>query len=524
MKTGILIQALMLLAGPWARAQQNPIPTPQWRPVYHFTPLRNWTNDPNGLIYLNGEFHLYNQQNPYANQWGHMSWGHAVSQDLVHWKHLPLAIPEIITKDGDTTWIFSGSAIWDEYNRSGLCKKGGCLMAIYTSDQPNLKRESQFLAFSQDGGLSFTNYKNNPILDLNKRDFRDPNVSWNGPLNRWLMVVALPKEHKVQFYSSENLIHWELLSEFGPEGFIRADWECPFFVELPVDGRINQKEWVLAVSAGGPDRGPFIQYFVGHFDGRQFKNDNPASTVLSVDFGDCFYAAIPWNDLPGDRKTFIGWLAPAAGPTYPWKGQMSIPRDLKLRNTGQGARLFQSPCGLISHQLSQLSGNRTTEVQGLVLNNQEKGIVAKSLTQGNSYWIRTELTAEAGAIAGFKIVQKKTGDPDSVSEVVLGFDPTKNQVFLDRRKVNSGETRKSAERQTVDLPDKSNHIKLEILLDKSSLEVFVNGGEEVLSAYIFPDKDASGLSAYSVGGIGQIKSFRIWDLSNIKQPAGTQKP
>src|SRR4051812_35699151 len=149
-------------------AQNEETPTPQWRPVYHFTPEKYWTNDPTGLIYMNGVYHMYNQQNPFENKWGHMSWGHATSTDLVHWKHLPVAIPEKIDKD--TTWIFSGSAVWDKNNTSGFCKGSGCLVAIYTADQPNLKKESQFIAYSNDGGMTFTNYANNPVIDLQKKD------------------------------------------------------------------------------------------------------------------------------------------------------------------------------------------------------------------------------------------------------------------------------------------------------------------------------------------------------------------
>ena len=225
-------------------AQQPEIPTPQWRPLYHFTPLKNWTNDPNGLIYINGVYHLYNQQNPFENHWGHMSWGHATSLDLVHWKHLPIAMPEAI--DGkDTTWRFSGSAVYDKNNTSGFCKTGGSIVAIYTADQPNIHKESQFVAYSNDGGMHFTQYSGNPVIDLNRRDFRDPNVSWNDQIKKWLMVVALPGDNKVRFYSSPNLKDWHLLSEFGPAGLKGGIWECPSFIQLPVAGEANKKKWVF---------------------------------------------------------------------------------------------------------------------------------------------------------------------------------------------------------------------------------------------------------------------------------------
>src|SRR5882724_11845979 len=223
-------------------AQMEQVPTPQWRPVYHFTPLKNWTNDPNGLIYLNGIYHLYNQQNPFENKWGHMSWGHATSTDLIHWKYLPIAIPETIDKD--TTWRFSGCAVLDKNNSSGFCKNKSCIVAVYTADQPNLKKESQFIAYSNDGGVTFTSYENNPVIDLQKKDFRDPNVTWNEMLQKWLMVVASPHENKVLFYTSDNLKNWDLLSEFGSPRHIKGIWECPSLLELPVDGKAGKKKWV----------------------------------------------------------------------------------------------------------------------------------------------------------------------------------------------------------------------------------------------------------------------------------------
>jgi len=197
MKKQFLLSLFSTLVTLLLFAQDNQTETPQWRPVYHFTPQKNWTNDPNGLLYLNGEYHLYNQQNPYENKWGHMSWGHATSKDLIHWNHLPIAIPEKIDKD--TTWIFSGCAVWDKNNTSGFCKNGGCIVAIYTADQPNLKKESQFIAYSNDGGLTYTNYEKNPVIDLQKRDFRDPNVIWLEDQKKWLMTVALPREREGGF-------------------------------------------------------------------------------------------------------------------------------------------------------------------------------------------------------------------------------------------------------------------------------------------------------------------------------------
>jgi levanase/fructan beta-fructosidase len=488
--------------------------TEQWRPVYHFTPTRNWTNDPNGLIYLNGVYHLYNQQNPFENKWGHMSWGHAISTDLIHWKHLAVAIPETIDKD--TTWRFSGCAVWDKNNTSGFCKTKNCIVAVYTADQPNLKKESQFIAFSNDGGNTFTNYEHNPVIDLQKKDFRDPNVFWFDKTKQWLMTVSLPTEHKVRFYSSADLKNWSLLSEFGPMGYINTGWECPFLVQLPVMGKPDLKKWVLMVSAAGGDKGIFMQYFVGDFDGTKFINDNPASTILTVDYGDCFYAAIPWNNLPVYSKIFIGWMVPGPQETYPWRGQMSIARDISLKETDNGLRLVQEPASLIRNNLVKLSGKSLIELKDKKMTSQEIAIGKKELTEGNSFWLEAELIVEPGTVSGFKIAQKKNSVEKTTREIEIGYDASQNRFYVDRSKTGDGEIRKDKLIQTIDLPGKPGRVNLEILLDKSSLEIFVNHGEKVLTTYVFPDKDANGLSAFASGGRAIIKSLKFWNLQKIK--------
>lgn len=487
-------------------------PTLQWRPLYHFTPVKNWTNDPNGLVYVNGVYHLYNQQNPFENKWGHMSWGHATSTDLIHWKHLPIAIPETIDKD--TTWRFSGSAVLDKNNTSGWCRSNNCIVAIYTADQPNLHKESQFVAYSNDGGTTFTNYEKNPVIDLNKKDFRDPNVFWYDPSKFWLMTVVLPTEHKAQFYSSTDLKNWNLLSEFGPEGYTGAPWECPFLIQLPVEGT-SQKKWVLVISAAGGERGVFEQYFIGDFDGKEFKNDNSADAVLTLDYGDTYYAAIPWNNLPDDKKTYIGWMIPNPQPTSPWKGQMSIPRDLSLKQTMNGLRLVQKPTAVIEDKLDQLSNNKVTALKNIHIDNKEIDL-CKNKTKNNAYWIKAELTVQPDATAGFKIARKKDNSGKTIAETVIGYDAANNQLYVDRTNSGGGKVNQQRLNQVINLQDKSNTIQLEILLDKSSLEVFVNNGEAALTTYIYPDEDATNLAAFATNGGATINSFKIWDMSSVK--------
>ena len=245
-----------------ALAQNEP-----FRPQFHFTPEKNWMNDPNGMVFYEGEWHLFYQYNPHGNTWGHMSWGHAVSRDLTRWEHLPVALAE---EDG--IMIFSGSAVVDWKNTSGFGRDGKPpLVAIYTGHRQG--RQDQRIAYSNDRGRTWTKYDGNPVLDLKMADFRDPKVSWHEPTRRWIMVVALPLEKKVHFYTSADLKRWEFAGEFGPAGGLGGMWECPDLFQTTVEG--GGTKWVLIVNInpGGPAGGSGCQYFVGDFDGKKFVDD-----------------------------------------------------------------------------------------------------------------------------------------------------------------------------------------------------------------------------------------------------------
>lgn len=488
-------------------AQSSQSETPQWRPVYHFTPEKNWTNDPNGLLYLNGKYHLYNQQNPFENKWGHMSWGHAVSTDLINWKHLPLAIPETIDKD--TTWRFSGCAVWDKNNTSSFCKDSGCIVAIYTADQPNLKKESQFVAYSNDGGMTFTNYEKNPVIDLNKKDFRDPNVIWLKDQNKWLMTVALPDEHKVQFYSSINLKNWDLLSEFGNQGDTRKIWECPSLTPLPVDGNPAKIKWLLMISSGNQNAETGMQYFIGDFDGKSFANNYSPDNKMFADYGNAYYAAIPWNNLPGNKHMMIGWLVPAKTETFPWRGQMSIPRDFVLKTTPDGIRLFQQPAAVISNALVKLSGNKTMTKKNLEVNDQEIALNTKTAFNANADWIEAEFTLASATEFGFKVAQQKNTSGHVTDETIIGYSTKTNELYIGHN-VNGSITEPM---QKTTVKPANNKIKLQVLLDKSSLEVFANDGEKVITTLLFPDKNATQFSVFSKDGNVKADVVKVWDLN-----------
>ncbi|MGQ4379473.1 GH32 C-terminal domain-containing protein [Streptomyces sp. SAS_267] len=246
--------------------------TETYRPQFHFTPEKNWMNDPNGLVYYQGEYHLFYQYNPNGNSWGDMSWGHAVSKDLAHWKQLPLALAH-----DDKEMVFSGSAVVDWDNTTGFgTKKNPAMVAIYTSYSKSTGIQAQSLAYSTDRGRTWTKYQGNPVLDIGSKEFRDPKVQWYAPAKSWLMTVSLSTEHKVRFYSSKNLKDWSLLSDFGPSGATGGVWECPDLFPLAVDGDKKKIKWVLVVNInpGGIAGGSAAQYFIGDFDGKKFAADD----------------------------------------------------------------------------------------------------------------------------------------------------------------------------------------------------------------------------------------------------------
>jgi levanase/fructan beta-fructosidase len=292
----------------------------QQRPRIHFTPKKNWINDPNGLLWHDGEYHLYFQHNPYGNLWGNMSWGHAVSKDLISWEELPVAI-----EGNSEVGIFSGSAIFDATNSAGF---GEAIIAIYTSAEK--EHQSQYLAYSLDKGRTFTRYEGNPILDLGMKDFRDPKVfRYN---NEWRMVVVKSKEHSAAIYSSKNLKEWVHLSDFHHDEKEDVVWECPDLFRLEFHGK---RHWVMIISVnpGGINNLSGTKYFIGEFDGTTFTATQDAQWL---DWGRDNYAGVTYNDEPHGERIFIGWMkhwytdSQEMVVDTPWNGSMTIPRKLSL--------------------------------------------------------------------------------------------------------------------------------------------------------------------------------------------------
>lgn len=475
------------------------------RPQVHFTPPINWMNDPNGLVYVDGEYHLFYQYNPLGNSWGHMSWGHAVSPDLMHWEHLPLAIPET-----ESEMAFSGCCVFDEANTSGLgTQDSPPMVAIYTGHGPG--RQVQNVAYSLDRGRTWQASDKNPVLDVGLADFRDPKVFWHAPTERWVMVVSRAVERVLVFYGSENLTDWTELSRFGPAGSLnKPNWECPDLFELPMladDGTPlpGETRWVLEVDVGGGAiaGGSGSEYFVGHFDGERFRAEQAARWV---DYGRDFYAPVSWDNIPEDdgRRIWIGWMnnwETSLVPTSPWRGAMSVPRTLALKRVAFNSEepavitLVQQPV----RELSTLRGD------------------ARSLTTASG-WPPTALT-EPGELedmpcelevtiepadarsAGLRI---RTGE-DEYTEI--GYDRFDAAVYVDRTKSgNVGFHPAFAGRHRAPARVVGGVVKLRVVVDRSSVEVFVNDGEAVITDRIFPSNHQPTLEAFTGSAKATVKA------------------
>ncbi|THU41922.1 glycoside hydrolase family 32 protein [Niastella caeni] len=498
---------LVLLIGmiPGAVISQNkPTYKEPFRPQFHFTPYHNWMNDPNGLVYYKGEYHLFYQYNPMGNTWGHMSWGHAVSRDLVRWQPLALAIPE-----DDKNMIFSGSCVVDKNNSSGFGKKPGQipLVAIYTAHiipdktKPDDYQQNQHIAYSLDDGRTWKKYDGNPVLDLKKKDFRDPKVFWYGPGKKWIMAIVLPQEHIVQFHGSTDLKTWSHLSDFGPAGDTNDIWECPDLLQVPITGQPGKSKWVLINS-----QQTTMQYFVGEFDGIRFQNENPADTILRPDYGPDFYAAVTYNNLPpGQDPVLLGWANNwkygQSIPTSPWRSAMSVPRSLRLKKSGNTWILLQQPV----KSLLSLRGN-VTEWKSKIISG-ETVFPAK----GQVIELDADLIPAKNAICGVRLA---AGGGQSI---IIGYNADSAKLYIDRS--NSGNTYfnnqfAAWQYSSARVPLQDGKLRLHIFFDKSIVEVFANDGATVLTAQLFPSATHDGIEFFSEKGPTRIPIAKVWSLSS----------
>jgi fructan beta-fructosidase len=480
----------------------HPIYQEPFRPQFHFTPVRNWMNDPNGMVYYEGEYHLFYQYNPFGDKWGHMSWGHALSRDLVHWEHLPVALSE----EGDLR-IYSGSAVVDFANSSGFGTDRPPLVVLYTGHREESatrqRVEDQRLAYSNDRGRTWTHYACNPVLDIGLPDFRDPKVFWHEPTRRWIMAVVLPAVKKVRLYASTDLKRWSILSEFGPAGAWQDPiiWECPDLFSLEVEGEPEVRKWVLIVNInpGGPAGGSGTQYFVGEFDGTTFTCDqgDTGNSAIWLDYGSDFYAGVTWSNVPEGRRILLAWMSNWAYtldvPTTPWRSAMTIPRSLALRRTVAGLRLTQWPV----EELASLRQEPPLVFRGGSFASADLWLYQQS---GLNELLDVEMTfSEVFSSAPF-VINIHTG---AAEVTAIAIDPLEGQLAIDRS--HSGlkgfhPAFAASFRHVAPLRIVNGVLRIRFLLDTSSLEVFGQDGETVLTDLIFPSAGQRAISLSSEGG------------------------
>jgi fructan beta-fructosidase len=476
------------------------------RPLYHFTAPANWLNDPNGLIQVAGEYHLFYQYNPLQPVWGFIHWGHAVSTDLVHWSDLPTAL----APDSVLGMPFSGSAVVDSRQTSGLCQGSSsfCMVLIFThSGSPQM----QSLAASDDRGRTFHLYPSNPVLpNPGLTNFRDPKVFFHSATQQWIMVLA--EGDRLGFYGSTNLTAWHHLSDYGPnQGTQGGVLEVPDLFELPVVNEPGISKWVLKfdTNPGGRYGGSGARYMVGDFDGTRFTHYGQTAIMQWVDYGADFYAATSFSDMPvgDDRRVWIGWMnnwAYASSlPTGPWRGAMTIPREVSLERTDQGGY------ALIQRPASELRALRAST---------PRVAIEDRLIAGNTTWMEG-CTADALEIA----LSVEPGTANEVGLLVrqsatehttVGYDALRQVLFVDRSHSGNDLLRNTLpSRHEAPLrPDASGAVTLTIFIDRSSVEVFGGDGRAVLTDVILTSPVSRSTRLYAEGGTAHVRSLRAWTL------------
>lgn len=486
-----------MMPGASAVASASSRATPHWRPRVRFTPERNWMNDPNGLVYHRGEYHLFFQHNPKGIEHANLSWGHAVSTDLVRWRELPVAL-----KPDELGEIFSGSAVVDDHDTSGFFEGGSGLVAFYTSAG---ETQQQSIAHSADNGRTWTKYAGNPVIaNPGIEDFRDPKVIRHEPTGRWVMMVAAGD--RILFYDSTDLLTWNRRGEFGADrGAHGGVWECPDLFELPVDGDPDTTRWVLVVSInpGGPAGGSATQYFVGDFDGTTFTSHAEPDEVRWVDRGADFYAPQSWSDVPESdgRRLWVGWMSnwnyATQVPTLPWRGSMTVPREVGLSSTGSGVRLVQRPVAELRQARSRRRG-----FSGPV-----SGRGREPEFRGRCLDVVAEFRLDTATSFGFEVLAGR-GVRTSV-----GYDVQRRELFVDRTRSGSVEVAPGfAARHAAELSVHGDRLRMRILVDRCGVEVFGGRGETVLTDLVFADEGADRLRPFALGGRVWLESLEVYDL------------
>lgn len=446
-------------------------------------------NDPNGLVFFNNRYHLFYQYYPDSTVWGPMHWGHAVSKDLLHWQHKPVALyPDSLG------YIFSGSAVVDSANTSGFGKDGKIpLVAIFTHHDPAGEKsgrndfQNQSIAYSLDEGQTWTKYAGNPVLkNPGIKDFRDPKVRWHQETKRWIMTLATLD--RVTFYSSPNLKDWTKESEFGKGvGAHGGVWECPDLFPMTANG---ETVWVLLVSInpGGPNGGSATQYFTGTFDGHRFA---PFETSTRwIDYGPDDYAGVTWSNA-GERRIFLGWMSnwqyATLVPTKNWRSAMTIPRELSLEKIDKRYFLSSKPVAELTRLLQQ----------PITVNNiggREYDLVQNGIHLSGA----AQLTLTSDSLESFSVVlSNKAGE-----KILIGYDKTRNDYFIDRTASGKIDFEKGfAARHTAPRLAVDGRLHLTVLIDAASVELFADGGLSVMTAIYFPHENFTDIRLVSANGL-----------------------
>ncbi|MVM35341.1 glycoside hydrolase family 32 protein [Spirosoma sp. HMF4905] len=486
--TSLLLAVLSQLS--FGQGNQVGTKSERYRPQYHFTPKAHWMNDPNGMVYYKGTYHLFYQYYPGGTVWGPMHWGHTTSKDMVHWQEKPIALyPDSLG------YIFSGSAVVDVHNTSGFGKNGQVpLVAIFTHHNPKLEKlksdkiQYQSLAYSLDDGKTWTKYAGNPVLpNPGISDFRDPKVRWYEAQKKWIMTLAT-KDH-ITFYSSPNLKSWSKESEFGRDaGAHGGVWECPDLIPLNHNGKTV---WVLIanINPGGPNGGSAAQYFVGDFDGKNFRAYSKKTKWM--DYGADNYAGVTFSNT-GNRTILMGWMSnwqyATVVPTVAWRSATTVPRELGLKEVGKELLLTSKPI----KELNTLN---------------EQSFSLKNLAVKDSY----DLTAKTKNNTGLFKLELSTQNTDDFSivlaneqgnEVLIGYDKSANQYYIDRSHSGKVDFEKGfGKRHTAPRFPSDKTISLTLMVDVASVELFADSGLTIMTDIFFPEKPLNKLFIKSTTGI-----------------------
>ena len=493
-----------------------------YRPSLHFSPKKNWMNDPNGMFYYKGKYHLYFQRHPYSNVWGPMHWGHAISKDLISWVEQPIALfPDNLGT------IFSGSAVVDHNNTSGFGTEiNPPIVAIYTNhnsteaNEGSIKFQNQSIAYSLDEGQTWTKYINNPIIkNPGVRDFRDPKVIWYEKDQKWILTLAASQI--TQFYESKDLKEWNYLSSFGEGiGNHNGVWECPDLFELPVRGT-DQTKWVhlVSINPGGPNGGSATQYFIGDFDGKKFVIDHDFETRMKnkhdfwTDFGKDNYAGVTFSNWESDKGgvLLLGWMSnwqyASKVPTNTWRSAMTLGRELELYKTKENSYRLRS---ILSSNLGNYE-SMAIEKQGELIK-ENITLVTKKTIDLSTAKVQIKISGLEDTEYTFEIANS-LGD-----KLVFGYDHKELLFFIDRSQ--SGKTKfsdKFSKKPSL-APRLVNKrtLDIEFVLDKASIEIFFDEGRTVMTEIFFPNAPMETLNLKTSALNSIIDFFKVQELTNNK--------